>query len=184
MFVNTKESSMGIAGKSIAGAGNFTVMFGETLLKDVKKETFGRKPVVNGKTIDCNHPAWVYGHLAIYASKVCDMTGIPQGPTAVPAGWDELFKNGTPCNDDPTGTTYPAMETITSHFLNGYKYVISKLPEVDDAVFAKPNPGSGRFVEMAPTVGAACAFMLSGHPMSHLGQVSTWRRCQGLGSAM
>jgi hypothetical protein len=174
---------MGITGKSIAGAGNFTVMFGETLLKDVKKETFARKPVVNGKTIDCNHPAWVYGHLAIYAAKVCDLTGIPVGPAAVPAGWDELFKNGTPCNDDPTGKVYPAMETITSHFLSGYKHVISKLPEVDEAVFTKPNPGTGRFVEMAPTVGAAVAFMMSGHPMSHLGQVSTWRRCMGLGSA-
>lgn len=174
---------MGITGKSIAGAANFSVMFGETLLKDVKADHFGRKPVVNGKLIDCNHPAWVYGHLAMYASKVCDMVGIPQGPTPVPAGWEDLFKNGTVCEDDATGTKYPPMETITSHFLSGYKYVISKLPEVDDAVFSKPNPMGGRMVEMAPTLGGAVAFMMSGHPMSHLGQVSTWRRCQGLGSA-
>ena len=174
---------MGIVGKSIAGAGNFSVMFGEGLLKDVKPEQFGRKPVVNGKVIDCNHPAWVYGHLAVYAAKVCEMAGIPAGPTVVPAGWEDLFKNGTKCEDDPSGKIYPAMETITRHFLDGYKYVISKLPEVDDAAFAKLNPGTGRFVEMAPTIGAAAAFMMSGHPMSHLGQVSTWRRCQGLGSA-
>jgi hypothetical protein len=174
---------MGIVGKSIAGSGNFTVGFGEALLKDVKKEQFGRKPVVNGKTIDCNHPAWVYGHLATYPAKICEMTGIPIGPAAVPAGWNELFKNGTPCNDDPTGKTYPPMETLTSHFLAAYKHVIAKLPEVDDAVFTKPNPNTGRFAEMAPTIGAAVAFMMSGHAMSHLGQISTWRRCQGLGSA-
>ena len=174
---------MGTTGKSIAGAGNFTVMFGEALLKDVTADKFAKKPVVNGKVIDCNHPAWVYGHLAIYGSKMCDMLGIPQGPTAVPAGWDEMFKNGTKCECETTGVKHPPMETLTSHFVNGYKYVISKLPEVDEAVFNKPNPGTGRFAEMAPTVGAAVAFMMSGHPMSHLGQVSTWRRCQGLGSA-
>lgn len=174
---------MGIVGKSIAGAGNFTVMFGEALLKGVTPEAFARKPVVGGAAIDCNHPAWVYGHLAIYASKVCDLAGIPQGPTAAPAGWDDLFKNGSKCEDDASGTRYPAMEQIVSHFTAGYKHVISKLPEVDDAVFAKPNPGTGRFAEMAPTVGGAIAFLMSGHPMSHLGQVSTWRRCNGLGSA-
>lgn len=175
---------MGTVGKAIAGAGNFSVMYGETLLKDIKADQFARKPVVNGKTIDCNHPAWVYGHLAMYAGRICEMTGIPAGPTAVPPGWDELFKNGTACIDDPTGTKYPKIETITRHYIDGYKYVISKLPEVDDAVFAKPNPMTGRMAEMAPTLGGAIAFMMSGHPMSHLGQVSTWRRCVGLGSAM
>jgi hypothetical protein len=174
---------MGTTGKVIAGAGNFSVMFGETLLKDVKPEMFARKPVVNGKTIDCNHPAWVFGHLAMYSSKVCEWAGIPAGPTAVPAGWEELFKNGTKCEDDPSGTIYPPMEALTSHFLTGYKYVISKLPEVDDAVFTKPNPAGGRMSELAPTIGGAINFMMTGHPMSHLGQVSTWRRCQGLGSA-
>jgi hypothetical protein len=174
---------MGQLGKAIAGSGNLTLMFGEALLKDVKAEQFARKPVVNGKTIDCNHPAWVYGHLAMYAAKMCDLTGIPSGPAAVPAGWDELFKNGTPSTDDPTGKMFPPMETIVRHYIDGYKYVISKLPEVDDAAFAKPNPGTGRYAEMAPTIGAAVAFMISGHAASHLGQVSTWRRCQGLGSA-
>lgn len=175
---------MGITGKSIASAGNFSVMFGESLLKDIKKETFARKPVVNGRTIDCNHPAWCYGHLAIYAARVCEWAGIPAGPAAVPAGWEEQFKNGTKCVDDPTGTIYPPMETITSHFLSGYKHVIGKLPEVDEALFARPNPAGGRMSELAPTMGGAINFLVTGHPMSHLGQVSTWRRCMGLGSAM
>ena len=76
------------------------------------------------------------------------------------------------------------METLTRHFFDGYKHVLSKLPEVDDTVFSKPNPSGGRGAELAPTVGGMVAFLLTGHPMSHLGQVSTWRRCMGLGSAM
>jgi len=175
---------MGQVGKTIAAAGGFTVMYGEGLLKDGKPETFARKPVVGGQTIDCNHPAWVYGHLAIYAAKMCDAMGIPQGPAKNPAGWEDLFKNGTPCKDDVDGKIYPRMETITRHFIDGYRYVLSKLPEVDDAVLAKPNPGGGRMAEHLPTIGAMLGFLVTGHPMSHLGQVSTWRRCVGLGSAM
>ena len=174
---------MGQVGKSIAQAGAMTVVYGEGLLKDLKKETFARKPVANGKTIDCNHPAWVYGHLALYASRVCEWAGIPKGPTEIPEGWEALFKNGTPSTDDAVGNIFPPMETITSHFINGHKYVLSKLPEIDDAVFAKPNPLTGRMAEMTPSLGGVIAFLMTGHPMSHLGQVSTWRRCMGLGSA-
>lgn len=174
---------MGVVGSTIAIAGQFSVRYGEGMLKDVKKETFARKPVVNGKTIDCNHPAWVYGHLAIYMSKVCQLTGIPEGPTKVPANFEDLFKNGTPSTDDPTGTIFPPMETVTKHYFDAYTYILSKLPEVDDAVFAKPNPMGGRMTELMPTIGSAVNFLLTGHPMSHLGQISTWRRCMGLGSA-
>lgn len=175
---------MNSIGKTIAAAGQFSVRYGEGLLKGVSAERFARKPSPGGITIDCNHPAWVYGHLAGYTSRMCEVMGLALGPTVKPAGWDELFKNGSPCLDDPAGTIYPRMETITRHYLDGYSYLLSKLPEVGDDVFAKPNPSGGRMAEMLPTVGALVAFLMTGHPMSHLGQVSTWRRCVGLGSAM
>lgn len=175
---------MGSIGRAIAAAGQFSVMYGEAMLKDVRPELFARKPTIGGRVIDCNHPAWVYGHLAIYSSRMCEMTGMDIGPCAKPAGWDDLFKNGTECRDDPAGTIYPQMEALTSHFLSGYKHVLARLPEVSDDVLVRANPSGGRMGELLPTVGAVAAFLLSGHPMSHLGQISTWRRCVGLGSAM
>jgi hypothetical protein len=36
---------------------------------------------------------------------------------------------------------------------------------------------------MFPTVGGAVNFLCGGHNMMHLGQISTWRRAAGLGSA-
>jgi hypothetical protein len=36
---------------------------------------------------------------------------------------------------------------------------------------------------MFPTIGGAVNFLLVGHVQMHLGQVSTWRRVMGLGSA-
>lgn len=175
---------MGHMGRAIAAAGQMSVRYGEAMMKDVTPEMAGRKPSLGGKTIDCNHPAWVYGHLAIYAQRMCELVGLEVGPAARPAGWEDLFKNGTPCNDDPAGTIYPPIERLQSHYLSAYRHVLSGLPEVSDETLNAPNPAGGRMTELFPTVGAMMMFLLVGHPMSHLGQVSTWRRAMGLGSAM
>jgi hypothetical protein len=175
---------MGHMGKAIAAAGQTSIRYGEAMMKDVTPQMAARKPSPGGKVIDCNHPAWVYGHLALYSSRLCELAGIEPGPTAKPAGWDELFKNGTSCLDDPSGTIYPPIEQLQQHYLNGYRHVLAKIAEVSDDALNKPNPAGGRMTELFPTVGAMAVFMLVGHPMSHLGQVSTWRRAMGLGSAM
>ena len=176
---------MGSFGKIIVSAGQFSIRYGEAMLKDVRADAFARLPLgKGGEPVQTNHPAWVYGHLAVYASRMMELMGMPAGVTAKPAGWDDLFKNGTPCLDDPKGTIYPAMDQVTSHYLNGYKAVLAALAEVSDDVLLKPNPGEGRMKEMLPTVCGVLTFLLTGHPMSHLGQVSAWRRFMGLGSAM
>lgn len=174
---------MGNIGKALAAPGQFSVNYGEGLLKDVKQDIFARHPLIDGKRVAANHPAWVYGHLAIYSSRMCEMMGIDLGPAAKPADWDELFKNGTECKDDPAGTIYPKMDVLTNHFINGHKHVLAHLPEVSDDVLLRPNPAGGRFAEMLPTAAAAIGFLLIGHPQQHLGQVSTWRRTFGLGPA-
>lgn len=172
-------------GRMIANAGHISVFYAEAMLKDLTPDRFARLAVgSDGKRVQSNHPAWVYGHLAMYSSRCMDVLGLPQGVTARPAGWEELFKNGSPCKDDPDGTIYPAMEAIASHCLTGYKAVLAALPEVPDEVFSRPNPGEGRMKELLPTAGALVTFLTTGHPMSHIGQVSAWRRFMGLGSAM
>lgn len=174
---------MGLIAAAILPPANLSLNYAEGMLKDVNAAHFARKPEIHGKVVDTNHPAWVYGHLAMYASRVCQLTGIEPGPAVNPDGWEELFKNGTPSTDDPTGKIFPPMEAITSHYFAGYRHVIAKLPEIDDAILSQPNPMGGRMSEILPTIGAAVAFLLSGHQMSHFGQISTWRRCMGLGSA-
>lgn len=174
---------MGTQGQAIAAAGQFSIYFAEDMLKGVTPATFARKPVVNGQLIDCNHPAWVYGHLGLYSSRMCEMIGVDAGPSAKPAGWEDLFKNGTPSTDDVAGTIFPPMEAVVAKYMDGYKHALKFIAEASDATLAKPNPATGRFAEMLPTVGAAVTFLSGGHAMSHLGQISTWRRCMGLGPA-
>lgn len=170
--------------QSIIAPATMTLGYAEGMLKDIKPEQFGRHAVVNGQVIKSNHPAWVYGHLSIYNCRMMQMLGLPEGVTANPAGWEALFKNGTECLDDAGGKLYPAMSALTKHYIDGTRAVLAALGKATDAQLSAPNPSEGRMKEMLPTVGNVVVFLLTAHPMSHLGQVSTWRRCVGLGSAM
>ncbi len=156
----------------------------EAMLKDVKPERFARFTAPGGKTIHANHPAWNYGHLALYPAKILEIGGLTGDIPTPPAAWGDLFAAGTACKDDPEGTIYPAMAEITEAYFAGYKALAERLASVDDATFAKPHGGSERMREMMPTYGAAAVFMVTSHVMMHMGQVSTWRRCEGLGSVM
>lgn len=175
----------GTIGSIIAAPGRLTMSYGEAMLKGVEARQFARLALgKDGKPVQSNHPAWVFGHLGLYSARAMELIGKPVGVCAKPAGWDDLFKNGTPCKDDPEGTIYPKMDQIAQHYLTGYRAVLEALPTVPDAVFQQPNPAEGRMKEMLPTLGAMVTFLVTAHPMSHFGQVSAWRRFMGLGSAM
>lgn len=177
---------MSLIGKTIVHAGRLSLYYGEQMLKDVRPDSFARLAVGSGGArVLSNHPAWVYGHLALYWSRCFDFMGLPcpEG-VAAPAGFEPLFKNGVECKDDPQGVIYPAMEIVVAAFQRGGKAVLAALPEADDEALQRPNPAEGRFKELFPTCGSALVFLTGGHPMSHLGQVSAWRRFSGLGSAM
>ena len=57
---------MGQYAQMIAAAAKITRGYGERILVGVTAQQFARKATVNGKVIDANHPAWVFGHLATY----------------------------------------------------------------------------------------------------------------------
>lgn len=175
---------MGNIGKIIAAPGLLTARYAEAMLKDVTPANFARLAAPGGKPVQSNHACWVFGHLATYHAAMMDLLGKPQGVAANPAGFEDLFKNKTECRDDPAGTIYPSMEKVTGHFFAGQKAVIAAAQEAQDELLLAANPMEGRMREMFPQKGMMLAFLLAGHPMSHLGQVSAWRRMMGLPSAM
>lgn len=172
---------MGQVANTILASAKLTKRMSEALLKDVSPQQFARLANVGGTAVQSNHPAFVYGHLAIYFPKVLSALGQPA--PANPPMFEELFSNGKPCIDDPEGAKYPPMDAIVSQYNLGYEAAIAALSKASDADLAKPNPAEGRMKEMFPTVGEIINFLLGVHPMSHLGQISAWRRMMGLGSA-
>lgn len=171
---------MGQIASIITAPHNYVVVYSEGLLKGVTPEMFRSKP----KGIDTNSAAFNFGHLAIYPERIFDLIG--RSELAKPdQRFVDLFTAGKPGLDDPDGKIYPTMNEIMERFFSRYKAAVQAVLEVsDESVWDKPNPSANEnFRKMMPTVGGLVAFLLDGHCQSHLGQVSTWRRCMGLPSA-
>lgn len=150
--------------------------YAESLAKDIPAEKFGHMPHPS-----MNHPAFNYGHLALYPDRLLAMIGKPE--LARPkAGWEELFKAGVACVEQDG--RYPGKQEIVDYFLDRYRTAAEAVAATPDEVFFRPNPIEGRFKELLPTLGMVANFLLNSHVMMHLGQVSAWRRAVGLPSVM
>lgn len=174
-------------GEMIARLGTISVRMGEMQLKGVTPQIFARDPVGPHGPVRTNHAAFVFGHLALYPANICAMTGLAMendlAACAKPAGYEELFAAGKECLDDPTGKIYPSMDHITRAFFAAHEPILRALPGVAGEVLERQNPRE-QSRDRFPTVGHLVTFYLTSHIMMHMGQVSAWRRCHGLGSVM
>jgi len=164
---------------SLAPMAKVAMNYAKALCAGIEPERFGRRP----DGVDCNTPAWCIGHLSVYPDRVLELIG-RSDLAQTDERYQALFKDGTASPDDPEGSHYPPKDELMARFVARTEAAIEALSTTDNEVLARENPIEGRFREMCPTVGAAAGFLLGGHTMMHLGQISTWRRCMGLGSAM
>ena len=167
-------------GNSIADSLNLGLGYAERLLKDIPEDQFARWASPGGQTIESNHPAFILGHLALYAPRIVNELG---GNASSPDGFEAVFSKDAKCVDDADGSVYPGQQDIQSAFFDGYRKTLEALRSADDEVFQAESPHTGRFKELFPTVGSAHAFYVGGHLMMHMGQLSAWRRMMGLGAA-
>jgi hypothetical protein len=170
---------MGQYAQMIVSAAKISRSYAERLLVGITPQQFARSPVNNGKLIQTNHPAWVYGHLAIYPVKIATMVGLDSPRFAAPAAFEPLFKDATESKDDAAGTNYPSMETITTAFFTRHDALFEALAGVSDAALLAETADEKARIRF-PQVGSRVLFMCNNHIAMHLGQVSAWRRCMGL----
>lgn len=153
--------------------------YAERLVKDIPSEKFARTPEVGGITIVLNHPAFNFGHLSLYPGRLVPFLAIEASGLTVPATYEDLFKDGTPCVDDVACDHYPSKDEILATFFSRYETLLTRLVDVPDSVFLASMEDPKR-KERFPTNGAFAAYLLSAHLNGHLGQVSAWRRCMGM----
>ncbi len=170
---------MGLIGTTVLHAANVTTRLTDALVQGIKPETAACKP----EGVDCNSPTWVFGHLAIYPDRILEMMGRSDIAQPIPDTWPDLFGFKSECRNDPDNTIYPPLEEVVTRFKARHDALAATLAETDDDALLKENPNEN-MRDMFPTIGAQANFMLTSHAMMHLGQVSTWRRCMGLPSAM
>lgn len=167
-------------GNIIADSLNLGLGYADRLLKELPADKFARfAPGVDGPIVS-NHPAFVFGHLCIYAPRVLEQLGRDASEFSLPETHDGLFSMNAVCQDDPDGSIYPAMDSIVSRFTSSYQAALAALRDTDDSVLTVPNPSEGRMKELFPTLGSMHAFYVGGHLMVHLGQISAWRRMMGM----
>jgi hypothetical protein len=168
-------------GNVIADSLHVSLGYAQRLLADVVPDRFARFAAPGGVVVASNHPAFVYGHLSLYAPKILRLIGHPAPP--VPEHFEIRFSKDAACVDDVDGDLYPGRDEIVEFFVEGHRMVTAALRSTPDDVFQQANPAEGRMRELFPTIGSVQAFYCGGHMMMHLGQVSAWRRMAGLGAA-
>lgn len=168
-------------GNVIADSLHLSLGYADRLLADIAPRRFARFASPGGVIVESNHPAFVFGHLSLYAPKILRQIGHPT--PRVPEHFEVRFSKDARCVDDLDGDLYPAMDEVVGFFREGHRMVIGGLRSTPDGVFDRPNPAEGRMRSLFPTIGSVQAFYCGGHMMMHLGQVSAWRRMEGLGAA-
>lgn len=164
-------------GLCIADSLKLCLSYAERLRKGISADQFARLANVGGTVVNSNHPAFIYGHLALYGPRVAAELGAEAAN--IPESFEPVFSHTVTCVDDPDGTVYPSMDEVTSVFFEGYQKALAALETASDEQFAAANPTES-MIPKFPTIGSMHAFYVGGHMMIHMGQLSAWRRMMGM----
>lgn len=174
---------MGQIGSTIADAALMGPRYAARLVNSIPSERFARLSTPGQQTVDANHPAFVLGHLCLYPVKVLQLLGLEASEVEPPGEFEAIFSKEAKCVDDPDGTRYPTKEEIICFFESSYAIAIEALRNASDEQLTAENPVDTPMKQLCPSLGSMLAFYLTGHVMVHLGQLSTWRRMEGLPAA-
>ena len=132
-------------GNVIGDSLSLSIGYAERLLAGIDNDQFGRLPYVGEQVIQSNHPAFIYGHLSLYAPKI--IANLGGDPMDLPEGFENLFSKDAQCVDDPEQTLYPSRDVIVDAFFGGYRQVLEDIRNASDTVLARDNPTPGRLRE-------------------------------------
>jgi hypothetical protein len=149
---------------------NLNLGYAKRLVADIPDDTMALQP-----SPGMNHAAWVLGHLACTA----DMLGAMIGATPVcPPDWAARFDwNSSPSSD---AGRYPAKATLVKALEDAHALIATALPRVPESRWTETTPLEA-VRGFLPTMGDCFVFVMAAHENMHLGQVSAWRRAQGMG---
>jgi hypothetical protein len=150
-------------------AGAINLEYGKKLVAEIVDEKMCVQPAPG-----MNHAAWVIGHLTFVADSMIKVWD--QSPS-LPREWVELFNLASKPTDDRM--RYPSKAALVEAYEKAYHRLMEVVKGAPAEAFERefPNP---KLRGMLPTVGVAMVHILTSHHALHLGQLSAWRRAQGL----
>ena len=149
---------------------NMNLGYAKRLVADIPDDKMALQPAP-----EMNHAAWVLGHLACTA----DMLGAMIGAKPVcPPDWAALFDwNSSPASD---ASRYPSKATLLKALEDAHAGIAAALPSIPESRWAETTPLEA-VRGFLPTLGDCFVFVMAAHENMHLGQLSAWRRVQGMG---
>ena len=147
--------------------------YGQRLVADLSDEHMMLQPVQEGAP--ANHPAWIFSHLNVYLPVIAAIIEDQEFDDPKPHKYGMLSKP----ESDPA--CYPAKQETLAEFAAGHERVRQLLSACDNLVFDH-QVRLPRWSEIMPTGGQALPYLMLNHESMHLGQLSAWRRLQGMPS--
>lgn len=124
-----------------------------------------------------NHPAWILSHLCHYHPLILAI--VRDEPCPDPAQHSDAprFDEGSaPINDI---TLYPSKQELTERFRSNHELIAAAVRSMPPDHLLRPVPFE-RWKSQFVDTGGALQFGMLMHESVHLGQLSAWRRVQGL----
>lgn len=144
--------------------------YGQRLLADVPEDKMVFQPAA------CmNHPAWAFSHMNIYHPVIVSLV---QGRVFDDPKEHTFGMKSKPLAD---AKAYPAKQQIIDAWTRGHQDVAAALRPAKAEVFEGPITLE-RWQKHFPSVGAILVYLMALHEATHLGQISVWRRVQGMPS--
>ena len=149
---------------------NLNLGYAKRLVADIPDDTMAYQPAP-----DMNHAAWVLGHLACTADMLGGMISLkPVCPPEWPARFDW---NSSPSSD---ASHYPSKAGLLQALEDAHAGIAAALPGVPESRWLETTPLEA-VRGFLPTIGDCFVFVMAAHENMHLGQLSAWRRVQGMG---
>lgn len=148
--------------------------YASRLVNDLSDEQMILQPAPEGKA-PSNHPAWTLAHLNTYIPIVgALLEGKPfDDPKDAPFGMQSKPEHDL--------SIYPAKAELIGEFAEGHE-TVSKLLASADPEILDQQVSLERWKSRMPNVATALLYLGMCHENQHLGQLSTWRRVQGMPS--
>jgi hypothetical protein len=151
-------------------AWNLNLGYAKRLVADIPDDKMALQPAP-----EMNHATWVLGHLACTADMLGAMIGVKP---VCPPEWTALFDwNSSPSSD---ASKYPSKATLLKALEDAHTQVAAALPTIPESRWSDTTPIEA-VRGFLPTLGDCFVFVMAAHENMHLGQLSAWRRVQGMG---
>lgn len=148
----------------------FQLGYARQLLADIDPAQMTLQPAPR-----MNHPAWIVGHLAYVGDMIHKLLGMP---LRTPEHYAALFGPGT--QPMAEAERYPSKDELWAMLEEVHRAAPAAVRGASAEIWGKPHPVPMEALKTLPTMGNLVTHILTTHEGIHLGQLSTWRRMQGL----